>query len=84
MFRQAAAELLEWLHIAVRRVNIRIAMIEVDVGRDEDAAVVQQLGYLGELLGLELADILEEALCDHDIEPLITEPDRLLEEIGLD
>ena len=42
-----------------------------------------RLRYLGELLGLEFADIFEDALRDYDIEPLVTERDRLLEKIGL-
>ena len=45
-------------------------MIEVNVGHDEQAVLVQELRYLGKLLRLELSDIFEYALSEYDIELL--------------
>ena len=81
MLRETAAEVFEWLHIAIRPVHILVAMIEIYVRHYEYAVFVQELRYLSELLRLEVADILENALGDYDIELFVIKPNRLFKEV---
>jgi hypothetical protein len=59
-------------------------MIEVYVRHDKYTTVVQELRYLGELLGLELSHIFKDALSEDDVEALIAELNRRLNEIEFD
>ena len=48
------------------------------------AAVVQESRYIGEYLSLKSSHIFKDALGENDVEALITNPDRLLKEVGLE
>jgi len=81
--RQPRSKLVERLHIIIRRPNTRVSMIEVDVRCDECATAFQQGSYFGELLRLNLTDILKNALRYNYVKPLIAKADRSFHEIGL-
>ena len=75
VLREAPAEFIEGLHIAVRPVHVPLAMIEVDIRHHEYAVIIQELRYFSELLRLEVPDIFENALGKYDVEPLVIELD---------
>ena len=58
-------------------------MPEVDVGGDEDPIIAEDPPDLGEFLLLGLPGILEEPLCQDDIEFPLAKLDRVREKIGL-
>jgi hypothetical protein len=45
--------------------------------------MLQELCYLSEFPSLIITDVLEYTLSHHDIELLVTEPDRRFQEVGL-
>jgi hypothetical protein len=84
VLRKALAEIIERLHVAVRKIYIRGPVAKVDVRHDKYTGVVQDPRYLSKFLGLEAPHIFKNALGDDDVEALITKPDRGLKEISLD
>jgi hypothetical protein len=81
--RQALPEIVDGLHVVVWPVYTRVAMAEVHIRHDECAVLIQELRYLGELLGLEVARILEETLGQNDVESLVAEPDGIFKKVTL-
>jgi hypothetical protein len=59
MLGEAVPEAGDRLHVAVGPVHLPVTMAEVAVGDDERAALPENLRYLGELLSLMLAGVLE-------------------------
>ena len=82
MTGKAGPEVLWGLDIAVRPVDVPLPVRKVDVRRDECPAWLQYLGDLCELLRLECPDILEYALGDDDVEPLVSDTDARFQDIG--
>src|SRR6202044_2567581 len=67
MLREALAKITERLYVAVRPVYSLVTMAEVNIRRDKYTAVVQDVRYFGELLGLEGPCILKKPLGDDDV-----------------
>jgi hypothetical protein len=81
--RQALPEITDGLNVVVWPVYTRVAMAEIYIRHDECAVLVQEPRYLGELLGLEVARILEETLGQDDVESLVAEPDGTFKKVTL-
>jgi hypothetical protein len=84
ILREALAEIIERLHVAVRPIYILVVMAEIDIRYEKYAIVIQEPRYFGELLRLEVSHIFEDALGDDDVETLVIELNWSLEEVGLD
>ena len=84
MLRETLAKIIESLHVAVRLVYTPITMAEVNIRHDKYTAVIQELRYFSEFLGLEGPHIFKNTLGDDDVETLIIKPNWRLEEVSLD
>ena len=84
MLRETLTKIIERLHVAVRPVYTPVTMAEVNIRHDKYTAVIQELRYFGEFLGLEGPHIFKETLGDNDVETLVIEPNWRVEEVSLD
>jgi len=84
ILREIVAEIIESLHVAVRPVYTPVTMVEVNIRHDKYTAVIQELRYFGEFLGLEGPHIFKKTLGNDDVETLVTEPNWRVEEVSLD
>ena len=84
ILRETLAKIIERLHVAVRPVHTPATMAEVRIRYDKYTVVIQELGYFSEFLGLEGPHIFEKTLGDDDVETLAIEPNRRIDEVGLD
>jgi hypothetical protein len=84
ILRETLAKVIESLHVAVRPVYISVAMAEVNIRHDKYTAVIQELRYFGEFLGLEGPYIFKKTLGNDDVEPLVIKPNWRVGEISLD
>jgi hypothetical protein len=59
-------------------------MAEVNIRHDKYTAVIQELRYFGEFLGLEGPHIFKKTLGNDYVEPLVIKPNWRVDEVGLD
>src|SRR5215469_7020876 len=76
MLAETGSERSQRLDITDCRVNVRLPVIEVRIGKQESTAVSQNPGDLSEFLILELSEILKDTLGYDQVEALAAEPDR--------
>jgi hypothetical protein len=84
ILRETLAKVIESLHVAVRPVYTPVTMAEVNIRHDKYTAVIQELRYFGEFLGLESPHIFKKTLGNDDVETLVIKPNWRVGEISLD